>query len=171
MSASCEMQASPSALSAVLGNTGARWCASFPTATQICCFWPPVENMYWPRILCHHRRHTAADVKQRPRSNCRQPCHSLQHKWSTDSEVARASAAQRNSARDVCVTGEHILYMSACGVQQQQHFFLKGRTHRDHLFLSADRSAAHDPIRRGGCRWGRPGWRTICSLAVQGWSG
>lgn len=139
-------------------------------------FWPPVENMYWPRILCHHRRHTAADVKQRPRSNCRQPCHSLQHKWSTDSEVARASAAQRNSARDVCVTGEHILYMSACGVQQQQQQFLKkkkkkGRTHRDHLFLSADRSAAHDPIRRGGCRWWRPGWRTICSLAVQGWSG
>lgn len=31
MSASCEMQASPSALSAVLGNTGARWCgSSFP---------------------------------------------------------------------------------------------------------------------------------------------
>lgn len=103
--------------------------------------------MYWPRILCHHRRHTAADVKQRPRSNCRQPCHSLQHKWSTDSEVARASAAQRNSARDVCVTGEHILYMSACGVQQQQQqqffFFLKKDGLTEIIFFYPPTGAQH----------------------------
>lgn len=93
----------------------------------------------------------------------------LRQKWCIDREVAEAPTVQCNSVWDVYVTGEHILYMSAYSVQQQSES--ERRTHRDHLlFLFPDRTAADNTIRRG-CRSERPGRRTICSLAVQGWSG
>lgn len=129
-----------------------------PTNTQICCYWTPVENMYCPCIFAT----TSSSVKRRPYSNCCQLCHSLRQTWCIDREVAEASTVQCNSVWDVCVTGGHILYMSACSVQSER------RTHRDHLlFLFPDRTAAADNPIRCGCRSERPGeWRTICSLAV-----
>lgn len=58
--------------------------------------------------------------QRRPYSDCRQLCHSLRQKWSTDRGVTEAARCNSVSEASVCVTGEHILYMSACGVQQQQ---------------------------------------------------
>lgn len=163
----------PSGLSAGIRNINALWCSS-----SFFFFSPTHRNVVIGRRwkTCTGRvsfattnTTTTTSVKRRPYSNCRQLCHSLRQKWCIDREVAEASAVQCNGVWDVCVTGGHILYMSACSVQQQLQS--ERRTHRDHLlFLFPGRTAADNPI-RCGCRSERPGWRTICSLAVQGWSG
>lgn len=71
---------------------------------------------------------------------------------------------------DVCVTGGHILYMSACSVEQQSHSQKDGLTVI--IFCLCSPTGPQRAI-RFGVLVGRSGqgWTTICGLAVQGWSG
>lgn len=176
MSASCEMQASPSALSAVLGNTGARWCgSSFPHCYTDMLFLAAsgkhVLAAYPLPPPPPHRRRCEAEASQQLSPAMSFTSAQMEY-WQRGGTGVCGAAQQR--PRRLCDRRTYFIYVGLrCAAAAAAVFFFKkkGRTHRDHLFLSADRSAAHDPIRRGGCRWWRPGWRTICSLAVQGWSG
>lgn len=125
----------------------------------MCCYW---WTTHWPRILSHHHHHQCgAEALQLLSPAMSFTPAEMVH----DREVAR-----RNSVWGVRGTPEHVWYMSACGVCYSDGSDER-RTHRDHLLcLFPGRTAADNPI-PCGCGSERPGWRTICSLAVRGWSG
>lgn len=177
MSASCEMQAS-------LVNTRQRcqlcsetqahgWCgSSFPHCYTDMLFLAAsgkhVLAAYPLPPPPPHRRRCEAEASQQLSPAMSFTSAQMEY-WQRGGTGVCGAAQQR--PRRLCDRRTYFIYVGLRCAAAAVFFLKKGRTHRDHLFLSADRSAAHDPIRRGGCRWWRPGWRTICSLAVQGWSG